>query len=114
MRCTSTSQSCIDHVYCNRKEMVKSYGVIPCGFSDHSIVYVQRSNCRKQEKASYIFARSFSKFNPQSFIDDIGMANWERILNEPDPNLGWEAFKEIFIPVCNKHAPYRSITRLDE
>ena len=42
-RTTSDSKTLIDHIASNRPECVSESGVIPCGISDHDIVYLIRS-----------------------------------------------------------------------
>ena len=43
-RTTSDSKTLIDHVATNRPEWVTESGVIPCGISDHNIVYLIHYN----------------------------------------------------------------------
>ena len=51
---------------------------------------------------------SFRKFDLKAFIEVIGTFDWEKNFCEPNPDQAWDAFKKVFIPVCDKYAPYRS------
>ena len=42
-RTTSDTKSSIDYIATNRSDRITSRGVIPCGISDHDVVYAVRT-----------------------------------------------------------------------
>ncbi len=41
-RCTKSTQSLIDHIFCNKNNNISGSGVLDLSFSDHKIVFVGR------------------------------------------------------------------------
>ena len=70
----------LDNILCS--------GVSRLGLSDHSLVYVYRN--------STLY-----------FRNDISTQLWHDIKELYDPNDMWKKWKDLFLSVCDKHAPVK-------
>ena len=63
-RTTDHSKTLIDYVATNRPDCVSDQGVLPCGISDHDVVYMTRSmkTPRVKMKPKIVETRKYSKF----------------------------------------------------
>ena len=52
--------------------------------------------------------RQFKHFNSTNFRNDILAQPWDDIKTFYDPNDMWKKWKDLFISVCNRHAPLRT------
>ena len=97
----------------NRPEWVSESGVIPCGISDHDIVYLIRSmRIPKMEKdPKIITVKKCKNFNQNAFLSELIEIKFDEIKNVTgDPNEMWLSWKTWFLDVLNKHAPVSDIT----
>ena len=75
--------------------------------SDHDLlVVVRKINAGKLPPRS-IECRNFSKYDQRTFIEDLEKCSWDDVYSERDVNSTWSKWKELFLSVCNKHAPIR-------
>ena len=75
--------------------------------SDHDLlVVVRKINAGKLPPRS-IECRNFSKYDQMTFIEDLEKCSWDDVYSERDVNSAWSKWKELFLSVCNKHAPIR-------
>ena len=75
--------------------------------SDHDLlVVVRKINAGKLPPRS-IECRNFSKYDQRTFIEDLEKCSWDDVYSERDVNSAWSKWKELFLSVCNKHAPIR-------
>ena len=102
----------IDHIASNKPDRISSGGVISCGISDHDAVLVVRSiqipkfhrNSRK------VTVRKYKKFDPAAFRHDLHGIQFDEIRSiSSDPNETWTVWKNFFLEVLNKHAPFDNI-----
>ena len=42
-----------------------------------------------------------------AFIEELKKCSWDDVYSERDVNSSWSKWKELFLSVCNKHAPIR-------
>ena len=81
--------------------------VIPSTLSNHELlVVVRKINAGKLPPRS-IECRNFSKYDQMTFIEDLEKCSWDDAYSERDVNSTWSKWKELFLSVCNKHAPIR-------
>ena len=70
------------------------------------LVVVRKINAGKLPPRS-IECRNFSKYDQLTFIEDLEKCPWDDVYSEGDVNSAWSKWKELFLSVCNKHAPIR-------
>ena len=78
--------------------------------SDHSLVYAYRkiSIPTFSKGVNLITYRQFKHFNSANFYADILAQPWDDIKKLHDPNDMWRRWKELFLNVCEKHAPMKT------
>ena len=54
-----------------------------------------------------IECRNYAKYNPSAFCDDLRDIPWDDVLKERNVNTAWSNWKELFLNVCDRHAPYK-------
>ena len=66
-RTTHTTQTIIDHIITNRPERVSESGVIPCGFSDHDLIFMTKKIRSPKSKFAprIINIRNQKRFDPK-------------------------------------------------
>ena len=112
-RTTSESKTLIDHISSNRPECVSRSDVIPCGISDHDIVFLIRSmRISKFKKEPKIMTVGKCKnYDETMFLADLSKIQFDEIKNiTDDPNEMWTIWKTWFLNVLNRHAPISDIT----
>ncbi len=108
-RITETSVSSIDHIFTNREDVFASFGQILHGLSDHNLIYLQRKKLKLKVKTQFIRARTFRKYDSNKFCTELSTVDWNPVLSLEDPNEAWDAFLKLFVPICDKYAPYKRI-----
>ena len=111
-RTTSNSKTLIDHIASNRPECVSESGVIPCGISDHDIVYLIRSmrvpRIKKEPKT--ITVRKCKRFDEKAYLSELNKLQFDKIRNlTEDPDEMWVIWKNWFLNVLKKHAPLSDV-----
>ena len=108
-RITAASKSLIDLIFTNQKSRDVTQGVVDCGISDHSFVYVIRKVAvPSNNKHKYITTRSFKNFNLDLFLKELESLPWENIEYLDSPDTMWDVWKRLFTSVADKHAPPRT------
>ena len=106
-RITKESSTLLDLFATNSPKNVTLDKVIPSTLSDHDmLVVVWKINAGKLPPRS-IECRNFSKYDQMTFIQDLEKCSWDDVYSERDVNSPWSKWKELFLSVCNKHAPIR-------
>ena len=88
-RTTTDTMTLIDHLATTKPECISSKGVIPCGICDHDAIFLIRSMKIPRVKKSPLVrkVRKFKKFDNDSFLKELSMANFNEIKNvTSDPN----------------------------
>ena len=70
------------------------------------LVVVKKINAGKLPQRS-IECRNFSNYDQLTFIEDLKKCSWDDVYSERNVNSTWSKWKELFLSVCNKHAPIR-------
>ena len=72
-RTTRTTQTIIDHIVTNRPERVSESGVIPCGISDHNLIFMTKKIRSPKSKSAprIIDIRNQKRFDLRAFQHDI-------------------------------------------
>ena len=112
-RVTASTKTCIDHIITYTESKVIQSGVIPCGISDHDIVYLiknmQIPKARNLPKVQTV--RNYKKFDLNGFHADIKTIPFDVIKKQSvdDANKLWLTWKAFFLTILNKHAPLITI-----
>jgi hypothetical protein len=110
-RITKNSETLIDHIYKNSKENIVEICSPVCGCSDHSAICLTwRKKGVKIPKPGHriIYSRSFANFNEELFMRDLNRAPFSNIYSIVDPDEALEFWKDTFLTVYDKHAPFKS------
>ena len=111
-RTTSDTQTLIDHIVTNRPKNIAERGVIPCGISDHDLIYIIRyTRIPKIIKEPKVFTvRTHRNLSEASLLDDLHNLPIELILESSgNPDTLWLTWKSFFISIINKHAPVKAL-----
>lgn len=109
-RITSHTATLIDHIYTNTVNRLIS-GVIAVDISDHLPIFCTvETSLRKQNGQLYF--RDYSKFNPESYLQDISAVDWNFISGKCN-NLHETTARTIntLKLIVNKHAPLKQVSR---
>ena len=107
-RTTATSQTIIDHIITNKPDCVLDFGVIPCGISDHDIIFLIKNMRVPKLKApsKVLDIRNYKRFDLKAFQNDIKNIPFDYMKEvSKDVNELWELWKTFFLDIIEKHAP---------
>ena len=109
-RVTELSETCIDHVWTTRPEMFANNGAISFSHSDHQLVYTMRkaTKCARGPSRN-IKARSYRNFDVSVFLEDLNQIPRCTIEVADNPDMAWNIFEGLFVPICDKHAPFKNM-----
>lgn len=109
-RVTDTSSTTIDLIFTTDKEKNIQHGVIPCGISDHDLIYCTRRASRGSfNKHNVQKIRSLKDYSVESLNDLLRKENWFNVINNENVNDAWYSFSSIFKSVIDKIAPIKEI-----
>lgn len=108
-RITATTSSLIDLVVTNVPKSVKRNVTVDIGISDHSLVCTQI--CIKPERArpKIISIRNYKALITNDFRKDLENSPWTICDTFEDPDDVYGAWLNLFLSVCDKHAPVRKV-----
>ena len=111
-RTTAETNTLIDHIVTNKRDNIADSGIIPCGISDHDLIYIIRhariSKIKKDPKI--VTVRSTKNLNNDTLIKDLNELPFELMRASADnPNDLWSSWKSFFLDILNKHAPVKTI-----
>ena len=107
-RTTQDTKTLIDHIATNRPELASDSGVIPCGISDHDIVYMvsitKLPKVKLQPKT--LTTRNFKNFYLVQFRTEVDNIPFDTIRDvSSDVNALWQTWLDFFLAILNKHSP---------
>ena len=72
-RTTNNTKTFVDHAVMNRPSQILDSGVIPCGISDHDIIYVLRNSrlAKIKKKPKVVNIRNFKRFSASDFVREL-------------------------------------------
>ena len=103
---SSTSISCIDHIYTNAKFRCSNVTITPFGNSDHDILSYTRFSKEPREPARTIRKRSYKKFNEEKYLQDLAKFDWSDVLTSGDVDQAAELLTRKIRYCLNVHAPW--------
>ena len=109
-RITKYSSTLLDVCIVSSPEKIIHSGIIPVGFSDHSLIYsVRKINMLPKTKGiREIEIRNFKNFDSKNFLEDLDRQHWVQVESEREVNAMWTTWRNLFLGVLDKHAPLRS------
>ena len=110
-RTTDNTKTLIDHAVTNRPSQILDSGVIPCGISDHDIIYVLRNSglAKIKKEPRVVIVRNFKRFSASDFVRELEGLPFDLIKDlRYTPDEMWHTWKTMFLDVLNKHAPSTS------
>ena len=106
-RITESSSTIIDNIYTNNLTHDITSGNILIQISDHLPQFSCINKDISSDKTPY-YKRNYSKFNEQSFIDDLSIQSW---YNHQDPNIMFNDFAWKLESCINRHAPLKKLNK---
>ena len=106
IRTTDSTATLIDHSITNKPDIVGHSGVIPCGISDHDLIFVTRKARVPKLKIPprVVNARNHKKFDLKAFQLDIQHILFDIIKTvSKDVNDIWLRWKTFFLDILEKH-----------
>ena len=91
---TASLITIIDYVTTNRIQYVSDSGVIPCGMSDHDVIYMVKRlrmpMLKTKPKTPHVM--NYKRFNMTAFLEDIKQISFDQIqdLCDKDANERWQ------------------------
>lgn len=104
------TSTCIDHIFTNVPELCSQAVSMAVGCSDHNLIAVSKKAKLPKSGARIILRRSFQRFNPDLFLNDINNLQWSDVCEQQDVNIALNTFMYKLMQVVNKHAPIRKKT----
>ena len=80
--------------------------VTSCGKSDHDMISYCRYSKEPQTQAKTVRKRTYKKFVPEKYLEDLSKVNWDDVLCCDDLDLATELFTRKLRYVLNVHAPW--------
>ena len=107
-RVTKDSRTLIDHFYTTNPDNIISKGISTISISDHYLIYGIRKFKVSKENAKIIKYRDYKHFNERMFLQDLQNSLYDFDLDQYDPNISWQIWKNKFFRIWNKHAPVKT------
>ena len=81
--------------------------VVASSLSNHDMFFAVRKINACKLPLRTIECRNYAKYNPSTFCDNLRDIPWDDVLKERNVNTAWSNWKELFLNVCDRHAPYK-------
>ena len=107
-RITETSSTIIDNIYTNNLTNDITSGNVLIQISDHLLQFSCINKDISTDKTPY-YKRNYSRFNEQSFLDDLSIQNWYN--NHQDANTMFNDFAWRFESCIDRHAPLKKLNK---
>ena len=97
-------------IFTNQPNNVNCSGVSHVAISDHSLIYAYRkiSIPTASKGINLVSYRQFKHFNSANFRAGIFAQPWDDLKLFYDPNDMWKKWKDLFLTVCDRHAPMKT------
>ena len=107
-RITEKTASTIDLFSTNNNDLFMQSGVCHIGISDHSLIFAVRKFSLPKRSPLIVQSRQFRNFDGDLFRTDLSLVQWHLVDYEVDPNSAWEMWSNMFLKICDFHAPKKS------
>ena len=102
--------SILDHIICSSSDKISQSGVIPIGLSDHYLTYCTRKIPKNIFNShNTVTIRSMKKYSVEEYTNLLENTDWSPVLNSICPESAWSHFRDIFMPILDKVAPFKTI-----
>ena len=105
---THRSGNILDILLSDTPDLVDNIAVHPHGcftYSDHSPLTFGIRTFIKRQIARKRCIYNFKKADWKSLNIDLSRVDWHFILDNSEPDIGWDIFKNKFASLCDKHIP---------
>ena len=92
----------------NNNDLFTQSGVCHIGISDHSLIFAVRKFSLPKRSPLIVQSRQFRNFDGDLFLTDLSLVPWHLVDYEVNPNSAWEMWSNMFLKICDFHAPKRS------
>ena len=99
----------ISHIYENFKVIRRGAALNSLDISDHCLIYVSQKKHKIVETPERVKCRNYNKLDDSKFQISISKLNWTPVLDESNVDTIAELLNNILLPVCDQHAPMRTI-----
>jgi hypothetical protein len=104
-RISNNSATLIDHVLTNAISNSLDSVIITTKISDHFPIIHFRKNSKFKSKPNFIESRDFSQSNMDRFTNNLSNVDWNPILSEPNSQLTYNNFSDLFFNLYDIHFP---------
>ena len=101
------TSTCIDHIFTNIHELCSPAVSAAVGCSDHNLIALTRRTKMIRSGVRIIYRRSYKRFNPDLFVNDVQDLQWSDLCQVNDVNIALNIFMDKFGKLVDKHAPLR-------
>ena len=105
---THRSGNILDILLTDTPDLMDNIAVHPHGcftYSDHSPLTFGIRTFIKRQIARKRCIYNFKKADWKSLNIDLSRVDWHFILDNSEPDIGWDIFKNKFVSLCDKHIP---------
>ena len=97
----------LDHFITSEPTLYEQSGVIIVSATAHMPIFASRKKFKEEHPKEKTYSRAYSRLKPDDFCADVDTTDWAFVFEEPDPDKAWSLFKDRFITILDKHAPYK-------
>jgi hypothetical protein len=107
-RLQNVSKTLIDHIHCNSLSNNISAGVLISDISDHFLTFVETQSANPSPKQSKtLVSRDFSANNLNNFKRDLGLADWNNVINANDVDSAFDCFWSTYSTMYKQAFPLK-------
>ena len=111
-RVTPHSKTLIDLIFTSKNIGTMQAGVQTLGLSDHSLIYIVLKEIVPKCTPKISHYTTFRNFEVDRFVQDIEQCDWSDFYDkESNVEAMWGEFKQSFIKICDKHAPFVNVKK---
>ena len=110
-RVTERSATLIDNIFSNEivNDVESMSGILYTDISDHYPIFHIIKSSSPIDAPKFIFKRTFSASNVDSFKEELLSAQWAEVTEESDAQRAYSKWHNIFSDLYNKHFPIKKV-----
>ena len=108
-RVTNSSSTLIDIVLGSDPSLVTGCDSLSCIVSDHNLVVIKTKVSREKLRPKEITYRKWIDADLNAFRNELSNVCWTSVFSCINPEESWELWKDIVVPILNRHAPVVTI-----
>ena len=111
-RVNDTSATCIDNIFSNKQNINFNSGLVIEHISDHLPIFLIDTKSKLDINISPPkIVRNMSKNNINNFKTNLSYVNWDRVLNNDNPEQAFDSFSNITNEKFDESFPYMTIKK---